>query len=156
MKREWVTGFDPFAERIESEENFEENCGEDKPYPFGPTCVFNAKEVPCFCCNLEGGSINGALLTSMLRYIDEKEDFDHSTGLCPFLLLDGHGSRFDLKFLEYINSEETKWNVNTGLLYGTSYWQVGDLMEQNGCFKMAIAKAKQALVTKKKRLWLTF
>jgi len=92
----------------------------------------------------------------MLRYIDEKEDFDHSTGLCPFLLLDGHGSRFDLKFLEYINSEETKWNVNTGLLYGTSYWQVGDLMEQNGCFKMALAKAKQALVTKKSDCGLPF
>jgi len=51
MKREWVTGFDPFAERIENEENFEENCGEDRPYPFGPTCVFNGKEVPCLCCN---------------------------------------------------------------------------------------------------------
>jgi hypothetical protein len=34
--------------------------------------------------------------------------------------------------------------------------QVGDSTEQNGCFKMALAKAKQALVTKKKRFRLTF
>jgi hypothetical protein len=84
----------------------------------------------------------------MLCYIDEKEVFDCSNGLCPFLLLDGYGSQFDLKFLEYINSEETKWNGNIGLPYGTSYLQVGDSTEQNGCFKMAVAKAKQALVKK--------
>jgi hypothetical protein len=32
--------------------------------------------------------------------------FDRSKGIPPFLLLDGHGSRFELKFLQYINSEE--------------------------------------------------
>jgi len=97
----------------------------------------------------ESGSINGAFITSMLCYIDEKKEvFDHSTGLCSFLLLDGYGSQFDLEFLEYINSEETKWNVNIGLAYRTSYWQVGDSTEQNGSFKMALARAKQALVMK--------
>jgi hypothetical protein len=35
------------------------------------------------------------------------------------------------------------------LPYGTSYWQVGDSSEQNGCFKMALNKAKQELVTRK-------
>jgi len=60
--------------------------------------------------------------------------------LCLFLLFDGHGSQFDLEFLEYINSEETKWNVTIGLPYRTSHWQVGDSTEQNGCFKMALAK----------------
>jgi len=156
MKREWETGFDPFAEWIGSEDNIEENCGDNKPYPFGPTCTFNGKEIPCFCCNSESGSITGPLLTSMLSYIDTKEVFNRSTGLNPFLLLDGHGSRFDLEFLEYINSEETKWHVNIGLPYGTSYWQVGDSTEQNGCFKMALSKAKQELVTKKNDAGLPF
>jgi hypothetical protein len=87
----------------------------------------------------------------MLRYIDEKEVFDHTTGLAPFLLLDGHGSRFELEFSEYINSDDTRWSVNIGLPYGTSYWQVGDSMEQNGCFKMALANFSY----KKKRFWLT-
>ena len=41
-----------------------------------------------------------------------------------------------------------KWNVNIGLPYGTSYWQVGDSSEQNGCFQRALTKAKQDLVTK--------
>ena len=58
------------------------------------------------------------------------------------------GLNFD--FLEYINTCESKWYVNIGLPYGTSYWQVGDSTEQNGCFKMALSKAKQELVTKKK------
>jgi hypothetical protein len=92
----------------------------------------------------------------MLHYIDEKEVFDNTTGLAPFLLLDGHGSRFEVEFLEYINCAETKWSVNIGLPYGTSYSQVGYSTEQNGCSKMALARCKQALVTKKKRLCLTF
>jgi hypothetical protein len=78
--------------------------------------------------------------------IDQLNVFDRGTGLNPFLLLDGHGSRFELDFLSYIHVEETKWDVCIGLPYGTSYWQVGDSTEQNGCFKMALTKAKQQLV----------
>ena len=93
----------------------------------------------------------------MLKYIDDLQVFDRTTtGLNPFLLLDGHGSRFELDFLEYINREETKWVVNIGLPHGTSYWQVGDSTEQNGCFKMALAREKQALVTKKSEHALPF
>jgi hypothetical protein len=52
-------------------------------------------------------------------------------------LLDGHGSHFELEFQEYTNYKETKWEVNIGLSYGTSYWQVGGSPEQNKFFKMA-------------------
>jgi len=82
----------------------------------------------------------------MLTYLDV---FDRSTGLNPFLILDGHGSRFELEFLEYINKVEHKWVVKIGLPYGTSYWQVVDSTEQNGCLMMAPTREKQALVTKK-------
>jgi hypothetical protein len=51
----------------------------------------------------------------------------------PFLLLDGHGSRFKLPFMEYINQPETLWFICIGVLYGKSYLQVGDLPEQNSC-----------------------
>jgi hypothetical protein len=44
----------------------------------------------------------------MLKYIDDKQVFDSSTGLHPFLLIDGHGSPFELEFLEYINCKESK------------------------------------------------
>jgi hypothetical protein len=73
----------------------------------------------------------------MLLYIDDKQVFYRSTGLNPFLLLDGHGSHFELEFQEYTNYKETKWEVNIGLSYGTSYWQVGGSPEQNKFFKMA-------------------
>jgi hypothetical protein len=59
MKREWVTGFDPFAEWIGNEDNFKKNCGDDKPYPFNSSCFLKGKEIPCSCCN-SSGSINGS------------------------------------------------------------------------------------------------
>ncbi len=84
-----------------------------------------------------------------MAYLDSLDIFDRSTWLNPFLILDGHGSRFEFEFLEYINKAEHKWNANIGLSYGMRYWQVGDSTEQNGCFKMALTKRKEALVTKK-------
>lgn len=36
--------------------------------------------------------------------------------------------------------------MTIGVPYGTSYWQVGDSAEQNGCFKMGTYKAKEALL----------
>ena len=102
MKNEWITGFDQFAVWVGDDENYEGNCGEGKTYPFGPACMFQGKEVPCYCCNSESGSITGHLLTAMLRYIDSFKVFDRSTGINPFLILDGHGSRFDLEFLSIL------------------------------------------------------
>jgi len=157
MKSEWVLGFDPFVEWIGEENNVEENMGEGKAMPGGPQVMFRGKNVPCFCCNSENGSITGDLLKEMLAAIDRLEVFDREeAGLNPFLLLDGHGSRFELDFLNYINEDETKWECCIGLPYGTSYWQVGDSSEQNGCFKMALTKAKQELVTKKNDAGLEF
>ena len=78
--------------------NFEENTGNGKVSPMGPSCTFNGLNVPCFCCASENGCISGALLTQMLQAIDMLGVFDRSTGLNPFLLLDGHGSRFELDF----------------------------------------------------------
>jgi len=49
----------------------------------------------------------------------------------------------------------TKWNVCIGVPYGTSYWQVGDSAEQNGCFKMYLSIAKTALLQKKSNARLT-
>ncbi len=92
----------------------------------------------------------------MLEAVDDLQVFYRTSGLNPFLLLDGHSSRFELEFLEYIHREETRWDCCIGLPYGTSYWQVGDSSKQNGCFKMALTKAKQELVTKKNDAGLEF
>jgi hypothetical protein len=41
------------------------------------------------------------------------------------------------------------WKACIGVPYGTSYWQVGDSTEQNGCFKMALTKHKRDLLAQK-------
>jgi hypothetical protein len=135
---EWRLGFDPFAEWIREENDIHCNIGEGKVYPLDPNCTINGKNVPCFCCCLESGGITGTLLVEMLKAMDSLKLFDRTSGLNLFLLLDGHGSHFELEFLEYINAVEHKWNCCIGLPYGTFYWQVRDSSEQNGCFKMAI------------------
>jgi hypothetical protein len=111
MKDEWNMGFDPFAEWIGEENEIEKNIGEGKVYPMGPECTFNGKNVPCFCCCSESGSITGKLLVDMLKAMDSLQVFDRSTGLNPFLLLDGHGSHFELDFLEYINCNKTQMGL---------------------------------------------
>ncbi len=104
MKYEWATGFDPLVEWMVDEQDFIANSSTGKAYPYdGPVCIFWGKEVPCFCFNSASGSINGALLTAMLLHIDNRQVFDCSAGINPFLLLDGHSSHFEPEFLEYIN-----------------------------------------------------
>jgi hypothetical protein len=43
FQHEWRTGFDPFAEWVGEEEDIALNCGYDKLYPFGPSCLFKGK-----------------------------------------------------------------------------------------------------------------
>jgi hypothetical protein len=57
----------------------------------------------------------------MLEATDDLELFDRSNGVDPCLLLDGHGSRFELPFVEYIHGE-LKRKVMIGVPYGMSLW----------------------------------
>jgi hypothetical protein len=146
----WVLGYDASAEWQGNENEADLNTGGlGKMFPMGPQCNYNGVDIPCFCCCSENGSITANLLVEMLKAMDSLKVFDRSDGVSPFLLLDGHGSRFELPFLQYINNPLTHWNVCIGLPYGTSYWQVGDSSEQNGCFKMALTKYKRELLTRK-------
>ena len=76
-------------------------------------------------------------------------DEDREQGVTPFVLLDGHGSRFALEFLEYINNDKHKWNVCLGVPYGTALWQIADSAQLHGMFKMLMTKAKRDLFTKR-------
>jgi len=58
------------------------------------------------------------------------------------IICDGHDSRLQPTFIEYIDNEKTKWLVLLGVPYGTSYWQVADSSEQNDMFNMNWVKKK--------------
>ena len=91
----------------------------------------------------------------MLRAIDKIGVFDRSDDLCPSCILDGHGSRFELPFWRFVNDKNstgTKWNACVGALYGTSYWQVGDSSEQNGCLKLALIRPFKHELLRRKEL----
>ena len=86
-------------------------------------------------------------MTEILQHLDSFGlfDDDRNSGIKPFLLVDGHQSRFDLKFLEYINATETEWAVCIGVPYGTAFWQLGDSSKQNGTYKMRMTSEKKKL-----------
>jgi len=110
----WVMGLDPFCPWAVHDDDIEKNMGRGKQYPLGPECEFEGKQIPTFCCCSENGSITSELFKKMLKNIDKLEAFDRSNGTPLFLLLDGHGSRFQLDVLEYVNDvrdEGHKWNV---------------------------------------------
>ena len=89
---------------------FENNFGEGKPFPGGPTCVFRGKKVPCFVRWSEKGGITSTILTDILREMDARKLFDRTDGRLPFVLLDGHGSRTECEFIEHANDPKHKWS----------------------------------------------
>lgn len=63
------------------------------------------------------------------------------------LIVDGHQSRLDPKFIHYINDKDHEWKVCFGVPYATVLWQVGDASEQNGKFKIEWYRVKEDLMT---------
>ena len=129
-------------------EFFRNNFGKGKLFPSGPTCTYKGKDVPCFVRFCDKGGMSGEILTEIFKTLDDLQlfDEDRENGLVPFMLLDGHQSRFDLEFLRYINTYPHRWNVCIGVPYGTAIWQVGDSSEQNGKFKINITEVKAMIL----------
>ena len=94
------------------------------------------------------GSITDTILTDILATIDELKLFQsyRENGAIPFLLVDGHQSRFSVKFLNYITDINHPWKVSIGVPYGTSLWQVGDTYQQNGRFKISLVQIKKQIM----------
>jgi hypothetical protein len=131
-----VTGYNPLAsdgqdicgeamkvleEEIHELKNEHSNVAY-RMFPFGPTCTFNGVQVPTFVTCSKNGSITSQLLTNMLSKMDDYCLFDRSNGTDPFLLCDGHGSRFEEPFLEYTLESNMPWTCCIGVPYGTSVW----------------------------------
>jgi hypothetical protein len=158
-----VTGFNPLsmdAEDMSSDEmkvleaeieqmKDEHSKDVDRMFTFGPTCTFNGIELPTFVTCSKNDSIKSQLLPSMLRKMDQLEVFDCSDGVHPFLICDGHRSRFEEAFLEYTLESDRPRTCCIGIPYGTSMWQVGDSTEQNGKFKIECEKVKADTVRNK-------
>jgi hypothetical protein len=132
------------------------NLGHGKKYPTGPSCTYHGIEVPCMVEFAEGGGINPTILTNIFRTLDALKlfDEDRKKGLRPYVILDGHQSRFDVEFLSYMNSPEHRWSVVIGVPYGTALWQVGDSRQQNGMFKVFLVKRKEYIMRLRERLSL--
>jgi hypothetical protein len=134
----------------------EENIrGLDKIFPCRPICEFDGKYVPCFVAWTPKGSIMSALLAEMLKKMDDLELFDRSDDIDPFLLLDGHGSPFELPFVEYMHGDR-EWTVCIGVPYGTSLWRVGDSKQQNAQYKDKPKEGKGGILTMKAKHGLRF
>lgn len=96
------------------------NRGKGKLFPTGPECIFNGKKIPTLVRWSPSGSITSEILVDALATMDHYEVFKRNDNLKPFLLLDGHGSRFELPFLQYITHPDHPWMVCQGVPYGTS------------------------------------
>ena len=133
---------------------FEKNYGPGKYMPGGPVCHFNGKQIPAMIRWQESGSITSEILVDALKTLDELKVFNRDDGVSPFLLLDGHSSRLQAPFLQYINTPEDHYVTCIGVPYGTALWQVGDSSEQNGSFNMAMTAEKRKLLQEKEKMSL--
>jgi len=55
--------------------------------------------------------MTSTILKEVLVTLDRLEVFPKENGIKPILLVDGHSSRFQLPFLEYINNVDCKWST---------------------------------------------
>lgn len=62
--------------------------------------------------------------------------------------------RKEVPFVQYINHPTTKYCVSIAVPYGTSFWQVGDSKEQNGCFKIATYRVKEDIMQERDNLMM--
>jgi len=103
--------------------------------------------IPTFMGCRERGRITPEILKEAMENISSFNLFDRKEAI-PALLLDGHGSRFDLHVMDYVNAPATKWCVLIRVPYGVDLWQVADSSGQNGSFKCELKRAKQFVIRK--------
>jgi hypothetical protein len=143
QSRSYKTG--ELKESTDKYDHLLDNMGPGHQYPGDLTCSYNGKNIPCMVAFNPGGGITATILTDILRTLDKIEVFSHKNEKRPFLLVDGHSTRFDIEFLEYINDPTHRWSVCIGVPYGTCLWQVGNSVHQNGQFKVKVTKKRKRL-----------
>ena len=152
----WVKGIDimqaPTNNIEDSIEFLKEAHGESGICGGAPKCRFRGKVVDTHIDWLPHGGIDSAMLVRIFKKMDDYNIFERTENLNPFVLLDGHHSRFEVDFLQYIINDAHKWHVCIGIPYGTHLWQIGDSTEQNGTYKIAEYERKQQIFQRKREL----
>jgi len=99
--------------------SLEENSGPDKALPGLPTCVFRGKEVPALLAVTSKGSMTSKILARALERLDKLGIYERTEdGPIPMVIFDGHDTRLQLPFLEYVNEEvlgRSRWRACIGL-----------------------------------------
>jgi len=153
VKLNVAVGIDVLSEVPIDVNNLKDSFSEDGAFCGGPKCIFHGKEVPCYVTTSQKGGMNSKILTSLFKYMDDLDLFPRvDGGPFPTVLIDGHGSRFGLEFLSYINNPNHLWYVCLGVPYGTHKWQVADSEEQNGAMRCSIGQVKRDRLLKK--IWV--
>lgn len=131
--------------------------GEGKAFPGSPYCEYQGKRIPAIVAMSQKGSMTSEILATALDKLDELEVFPRTSGgpiLC--VLLDAHDTHLQVEYLERVNrriiDDDPAWMSSIGLPNGTAVWQLGDSSEQNGSYKMAMTKEKDALILFKQRM----
>ena len=93
---------------------------DNKLFLGGNTYVFKGKEVLFFIFWLPSRSITSAILHDKLEELNHLKIFNRENGVIFALLFDGHGSRFNMDFLEYINYISHPWVTCIMIPYRTT------------------------------------
>ena len=151
----WKLGID-ITKNLETGETLYDVVKANKDVlPGGPQCTYKGKHIPCFVGASPKASITSEMLVEMLSTIDKLGLYTRENGSSPFLLIDGHQSRLQLPFLDYINDANHRWMVCVGVPYATHIWQVADSSELNGTFKVALTKAKREYLKHSRKMKFT-
>ena len=80
------------------------NVGSGKYHPVGSSCTYKEKTVTCLVEFSKGGGISGNIITNVLNHLNALKLYNNGreNNILPVMLVDGHGSHFDMKFLQYI------------------------------------------------------
>ena len=157
-KAVWVGGGDKQCKKglLPTQEQLNMNIGPKRRFPGPVSCEFNGITIPTLVFASKGGGVTEDILVAALKHLDDLNVFSRERDLPhPALLVDGHGSRLQPKFLQYINNLKPnwtedpnaahRWNVALGLPHATHHWQVADSSQLNQTFKAGCRTAKDAL-----------
>jgi len=141
----WALGCDVFAEWVEGSEVVD-NFGPGKRFPGLSLFDSNGKEIPVLFAATPSASMVGTILRDTFAALNRlgiaRRGTDERGTFYPCAFIDGHPSRVDCDFLEYVNLAESRFCVVLGAPDATNYWQHHDSSEMNGGYKSELAQAK--------------